>query len=158
MTVVVSSCSKIPSSPGIDFCWNSWLRWVNRSGLSLCDDHDIVSAEESRGGRVTLVRTQTVCLIRVAYARHLHIRIVGATCSLWMLCFHANLASKRQVRQEATPSDRCGRVRNEDQVWSSLVIVESSSALRKHEWWVAWILCEEEKVTLQDAVTERRGA
>jgi hypothetical protein len=74
-------CSEIPPSPGVDFCWNSSLRGVDKSDSSLCDDRDIVSAEESGGGRVTLVRAKAVSLIRAAYARHLHytkVRIAGA--------------------------------------------------------------------------------
>src|SRR6267154_520227 len=49
MTRVVYLCFEIPSSPGVDFCWNSSLRGVDRSDTPLCDDRRIVSAEESRG-------------------------------------------------------------------------------------------------------------
>jgi hypothetical protein len=53
-----------------------------------------LSAEESRGGRVTLVSAQAVSLITAAYARHLHytkVRITGPKLSS---------LQKRQVGEE----------------------------------------------------------
>jgi hypothetical protein len=63
-------CPKIPSSWRVDFCLNNSLRGVDSSDSSLCDDGDgdIVSAEESSGGRGTLVCALAVSLIRAVRA------------------------------------------------------------------------------------------